>query len=90
MQVARQPATHLKKCKAWPGTGRHLLDGERYFFKGILCKLKGFLFCFQPAKHLSSASTLSLITPICFSTVTDDSEEWACEDETVSFSNESQ
>ncbi|XP_054888663.1 uncharacterized protein si:ch211-188c16.1 [Poeciliopsis prolifica] len=36
-----------------------------------------------------TTSMLALITAVCFSTVTDDSEEWACEDETLSQSYES-
>uniref|UniRef100_A0A8C2XFM5 Si:ch211-188c16.1 n=1 Tax=Cyclopterus lumpus TaxID=8103 RepID=A0A8C2XFM5_CYCLU len=36
------------------------------------------------------SSALCLIKPMCFPTVTDDSEEWACEDETLSPSSESQ
>ncbi len=86
-----QPAPKARNPK--PGlndlTSCRLLDSHVLFYdcEGIPCKLRLF---FYPAKHQSSACTLCFIKLICFSKVTDDSEEWACEDETLSPSNESQ
>lgn len=59
----------------------------------LCCFFFVFVFFFtgsEAAERLSSACMLVLITAVCFFTVTDDSEEWACEDETLSPSYESQ
>lgn len=93
MAVAGQPAPTLTETQhlasaTWPVPP---LACCSVIAKEIHVKPTGFLSSFQPAEHRPLARTHSFIPAILYiSAVTDDSEEWACEDETLSLFNESQ
>lgn len=93
--VARQSSPHSQKHNAWSELPGWPWPARRLTWCSVIVKEfrvspEGFSLVsglpntdHQPAPWASSDQ-------FCISTVTDDSEEWACEDETLSLSNESQ